>query len=101
MYLYVPVCTCMYAKRRSVLLGQQVADLAEQLGLGGNGRSCGFLGSLALAHLVHGQHDAEVNSGGHQQEVDDLGQDGAGLYSLELGSILNCSTESKFGEPIS
>ena len=88
MYLYVPVCTCMYAKRRSVLLGQQVADLAEQLGLGGNGRSCGFLGSLALAHLVHGQHDAEVNSGGHQQEVDALGQDGAGL-DVFLGAGVN------------
>ena len=66
----------------AVALGEGVADLREELDLVGDlGR-----GSLVLSLLaagvegVHGHHDAEVDREGHEDEVDDGGNQQAELH---------------------
>lgn len=65
--------------RRGCLLLEQIADLDEQLGLGG---SCNFfddagLCGLALLQLVHREDEREVDDQGDSEEVDDRADDAA------------------------
>ena len=63
-------------------LGEGVADLGEELDLVGNlGLRSLVLGLLAASvEGVHGHHDAEVDREGHEDEVDDGGDEHAELH---------------------
>ena len=61
------------------LVGEQVADLGEQLDVGRLGGLVLFLLAHALPELVHRHNDAEVDGDSDQEEVHYGGQDRAGL----------------------
>src|SRR5699024_5327559 len=80
--------------RGTGLLGQQVADLGEQVGLGDLvlGRRL-QLGLAHLVELVHRGDDDEVHDGGDEQEVDGGRDDGAEVQ--EGGRVVRQDAEAE------
>ena len=65
--------------RAIALLGEQVADLGQQLNVGSRSLLWGntLTARIHLSDLIHRGDHQEVDDSCHDQEVDDSGDDGA------------------------